>query len=60
MKYYFVEFDGCHIEEEDHPRDWFPQWQGNVFTNREEAVKEARRQLNERIAELKQVLKEMK
>lgn len=59
MIYYFVSHYG-NIVESELPKGWFEHEDQNIFTNRRKAIKETRCRIKERIAELKQDLKDLK
>lgn len=60
MIYYFVSPDGDYVETEEAPRGYFdPTVATDMRTSKREARAEQKRRLKARIAELRQVLKEV-
>jgi hypothetical protein len=59
--YYFVSPDGDEIQVEDNVKGWYSKKSNpEMFTQRRQAIAEARRRLKARIAELKEIFKETK
>ena len=61
MIYYFVSPDGDILETEENVKGWFSKdFNQNMFTQRRQAVAEQKRRMKVRIAELQQLIKELK
>ena len=61
MTYYFVSPDGDILETEENVKGWFSKdLNPNMFTQRRQAVAEQKRRMKVRIAELQQLIKELK